>query len=573
MITVSSEKELTDSMTESEPDARKGEKKTRALLLDLSGDTTTAIDWASRQLPDSEIQLLDKVVLKWTSKREALAHVKSLAPDVFCVFSRDLKLQSDQRTLMIFAILAGARRVVLGDSNNQTKSRSRLGVVLVEAPRCAFELFLGYGLIVPFYWVWIELVGALLLLRFVVRASRETSKLDPSERASLSALYLRATLTSAFEGGMSSHVSGFSKGAAELGHRLRFLVSGKEQGAEDTLAIVPSSALSVTKALLEIWNNLLFTAKSLQSAGEILSGVDFIYQRYSRFSCTGVLLSLASGLPFLLEFNGSEVWLARNWDPIGLIWLLNRIELLNLRAADLIFVVSDVQRRILIESGIDPAKIMVNFNGVDTERFRPDCGGAEIRSAFGNSNQIVVGFTGTFGPWHGAPILAEAAKLLNERLPRCHFLFIGNGEQRALTESIVDSAAVNSTFTGAIDHERVPAYLDACDILASPHVPSADGSEFFGSPTKLFEYLAMQKGIVASRIGQVGDVIIDEETGLLVEPGNADELALAIEKLATNEELRRRLGTAARANAIARYTWRQNAARVFEAAGGLIKND
>jgi hypothetical protein len=54
----------------------------------------------------------------------------------------------------------------------------------------------------------------------------------------------------------------------------------------------------------------------------------------------------------------------------------------------------------------------------------------------------------------------------------------------------------------------VPAYLDACDILASPHVPSIDESEFFGSPTKLFEYLAMEKGIVASRLGQVGEVIV-----------------------------------------------------------------
>jgi glycosyltransferase involved in cell wall biosynthesis len=572
MITVSSESKSVASMTEPGDQASRKEKKTRALLLDLSGDANLAFDWATTQLPDAEIRLLDKVELKWSSKREALANVRSLAPDVFCVFARDLKLQSGQRTLMIFAILAGARRVVLGDSNNLIKSRSRLRVLLAEAPRCAFEFLLGYGLIVPLYWVLIELAGALLLLRVVVRASRETRKVDPSESASLSALYVRATLTSASEGGMPTHVSGFSNGAAELGHRLRFLVSS-EDGNEFAMAIAPSSALSITKALLEIWNNLIFTVESLQSTKEILSGVDFIYQRYSRFNCTGVLLSMSSGLPFLLEFNGSEVWLARNWDPVGLIWLLKRIELLNLRAADLIFVVSEVQRSILIESGINASKIVVNFNGVDPDRFHPNCGGAEIRRSLGSTDRIVVGFTGTFGPWHGAPVLAEAAKLLNARLPLCHFLFIGNGEQRALTESIIQSGAVNATFAGTIEHDGVAAYLDACDILASPHVPSSDGSEFFGSPTKLFEYLAMEKGIVASRIGQVGDVIIDEENGLLVEPGNANELARGIERLALDEVLRRRLGTAARADAMARYTWRHNAARVFEAARGLLKHD
>ena len=57
-------------------------------------------------------------------------------------------------------------------------------------------------------------------------------------------------------------------------------------------------------------------------------------------------------------------------------------------------------------------------------------------------------------------------------------------------------------FTGAVAHERVAKLLDACDILVAPHVPLADGSEFFGSPTKIFEYMAMGKGIVASRLGR-----------------------------------------------------------------------
>jgi glycosyltransferase involved in cell wall biosynthesis len=102
-------------------------------------------------------------------------------------------------------------------------------------------------------------------------------------------------------------------------------------------------------------------------------------------------------------------------------------------------------------------------------------------------------------------------------------------------------------------------------------VPSTDGSEFFGSPTKLFEYLAMGKGIVASRLGQVGEVIIDGENGLLVEPGDADGLARAIERLAVDGELRSQLGAAARKTAIERYTWRHNAARVFDAINVLFE--
>jgi glycosyltransferase involved in cell wall biosynthesis len=107
--------------------------------------------------------------------------------------------------------------------------------------------------------------------------------------------------------------------------------------------------------------------------------------------------------------------------------------------------------------------------------------------------------------------------------------------------------------------------LDACDVLVSPHVPLADGSEFFGSPTKLFEYMAMGKGIVASRLGQIGDVLSHEETALLVEPGDARELSEAISRLAKSKDLRERLGAAARRVAVAHHTWEHNARRVLDA--------
>ena len=119
-------------------------------------------------------------------------------------------------------------------------------------------------------------------------------------------------------------------------------------------------------------------------------------------------------------------------------------------------------------------------------------------------------------------------------------------------------------FTGPVGHTEVPALLDACDILVSPHVPLADGSEFFGSPTKLFEYMAMGKGIVASRLGQIADVLEDAKTALLVEPGDSAELALAIRQLAESGELRRRLGTNARETAVQKHTWKHNAKRVLD---------
>jgi glycosyltransferase involved in cell wall biosynthesis len=134
---------------------------------------------------------------------------------------------------------------------------------------------------------------------------------------------------------------------------------------------------------------------------------------------------------------------------------------------------------------------------------------------------------------------------------------------KRLLKDEIDTGRV--IFTGAVGHAEVPALLDACDVLVSPHVPLDAGADFFGSPTKLFEYMAMGKGIVASRLGQINEVLTDEQTALLVEPGNANELSTAIMRLAGSRELRETLGVAARQAAIERHTWKRNAQKILDA--------
>src|SRR5207245_1967569 len=162
-------------------------------------------------------------------------------------------------------------------------------------------------------------------------------------------------------------------------------------------------------------------------------------------------------------------------------------------------------------------KIIVNPNGVDTETFRPQVGGTAARREFGIAEtETVAGFVGTFGPWHGVLTLAEAIASMPPD-SGIRFLLIGAGRYRDEVERIVRDAGREHQviFAGHVDHERVPALLDACEILLSPHVPLEDGSPFFGSPTKLFEYMAMGKAVVASRLGQIGEVLSHEETALL----------------------------------------------------------
>ena len=244
---------------------------------------------------------------------------------------------------------------------------------------------------------------------------------------------------------------------------------------------------------------------------------------------------------------------------------------MNLDAAARIFVVSDVERRNLEARGVAAEKIVVNPNGVDVERFRPDVGGDEARRELGiRDDEVVAGFVGTFGPWHGVEKLAQAIKLIDAN-EQVRFLMVGSGSLHVEVEKRLEAEVATGRvmFTGAVGHERVPRLLDACDILVAPHVRLADGSEFFGSPTKIFEYMAMGKGIVASRLGQIGEVLVDGETALLVEPGDIRELKEALVRLVDDKGLREALGVKAREVAEREHTWRHNARRVLQAYESL----
>jgi glycosyltransferase involved in cell wall biosynthesis len=111
----------------------------------------------------------------------------------------------------------------------------------------------------------------------------------------------------------------------------------------------------------------------------------------------------------------------------------------------------------------------------------------------------------------------------------------------------------------------MPAYLAACDILVSPHGRQVDGGEFFGSPTKLFEYMAAGRPIVASAVGQIAETLVDEQSALLVPPDDTNALCHAIVRLVDDACLRARLAQAARRAAEDHHTWRQNAERVLAA--------
>ncbi|MBV9819728.1 MAG: glycosyltransferase family 4 protein [Solirubrobacterales bacterium] len=305
----------------------------------------------------------------------------------------------------------------------------------------------------------------------------------------------------------------------------------------------------------------------VRAASEAACRSQIVYQRHNRYSLAGAILAARSGRPLFLEYNGPESFFDRTWHSNPLGRQLELCERASLRCATRVVVNSRVDHESLQARGVPSSRLIFSPNGVDVERFARG-GGQSVRRRLGiAAAQLVIGFVGSFGPWHGAPMLARAFVALNGRQLDCRLLLVGDGPERRQTSQVLVHGGVGARaiFTGSVEPDRVAAHLDACDILVSPHVVLPGGTEFFGSPTKLFEYMAAGKAIVASDIGQIGEVLEHGVTALLTPPGDVAALAEAIGSLCGDRELRARLGSAARERAVARHSWRRNARHLAEA--------
>jgi glycosyltransferase involved in cell wall biosynthesis len=534
----------------------------RVVLLALSGDLSRWRDKLVQLYPECSIDLISRAEFETGSHLKRLKSLRALRPDVLAIATERLPWQRGQNLFMIFGALAGAREVVMIDAHDEVVRKSRSNLLVGAPVRLSKETLTGASDVAQ---------SRRELLRLEREVQRTTTtgghRGPPLQKPRV--VYLRATPGPGTQaGGAASHIKGVVEALEALGVEVQVISNDLIAGLDaenDRFTIIPPQPGGGTRALFDIHNNLVFTRGAVPLVER--AQPDFIYQRYARFSWAGVVAALRTKRPLFLEYNGSEVWVGRHWDRVGRLDLLERYERLNLDAAARIFVVSEVERRNLQARGVDANKIVVNPNGVDVERFRPGVGGADTRRELGlKDDDVVAGFVGTFGPWHGVEKLAAAIKSISTDV-NARFLLIGSGSLHTEVERKLEAEtrAGRVIFTGAVAHERVPPLLDACDILVAPHVPLADGSEFFGSPTKVFEYMAMGKAIIASRLGQIGDVLSDEETALLVEPGNVKELAGAIVSLIESDELRKRLGVRAREVVVERYTWGHNAGRVLEA--------
>jgi len=392
-------------------------------------------------------------------------------------------------------------------------------------------------------------------------------------------LYLRTVFWFGLKaGGSVGHTSGVVNALSKL-VKVDVISNDILPGVQKETEIIPPLFLK----RIPVFGEILYSCKLVIKLGERVGYYDYIYQRYSGLSFVGAYLSKKNGVSLILEFNSSEVWKIKNWSKQSsllrtilvtiykflILPIIARIEEYNLKHSTLIVVVSAPLKEILMEKGVEEQKIMVNPNGVDPESYYPLIQANSIAKKYGLENYKVVGFIGTF-QWHGVVEMARAIELFfrsNQNMTNeVKFLLIGDGKLIPEVKKIISNSGYqeNVIFTGKILQSEGPKYLAASDILLSPQIKNPDGSKFFGSPTKLFEYMAMGKAIIASDLDQIGEILEHKKTAYLVEPGNIKQLANGIQVLLDDFNLREELGKNARVEALKKYTWEKHTEKLLE---------
>ena len=379
-------------------------------------------------------------------------------------------------------------------------------------------------------------------------------------------------------GGSFSHIGGFLDGMIELGHEMTFTASAQcyPSGKYDFRHIpYPFLYKNFPEIPCLAYNNTL--QKKLPPLLREIQP-DFLYQRHSEFVYSPSNIAKKHSIPFILEANNSEWWWKKNWANLFFDDILRRCEDVHFHAADAIMVVSEVLKQDLVRLfNLPPEKIHVNPNGVDVHTFTDNIDSnaffaslsAELQQRW--EGKTLCGFVGTFGEWHGVEVLAHSVVHAVRENPNIHFMLIGDGKLRGNVEKIIAENNMQNhvTLLGTVTHHLVPSYLSLCQILLSPHTENTDGTLFFGSPTKLFEYMGMGKAIIASAVGQIADIIKDGHNGVLVKQRNPVDLAHAIIRLTQEPELCHILGKNARYDAVTTYSWKHNAQRVINVVQSL----
>lgn len=223
--------------------------------------------------------------------------------------------------------------------------------------------------------------------------------------------------------------------------------------------------------------------------------------------------------------------------------LYRRLDLFLMKRFDHLIAVSDATRAEMTGAGISEELITVIHNGIDTDGWSPTRAESNLRHELGLEGAFpVIGYVGRIMPEKDLETWLRAVALVSRRFSDARFVLVGDGRdettQRRL-EELAESLGIReqTVFPGYRQH-LLPVY-SAFDIFFL-------SSRREGLPNSLLEAMAMQLPVVTTDVAGAKELVVNNETGFVLPQGEAEQLGEAILALATDNELRLRMGRAGR---------------------------
>ncbi len=305
--------------------------------------------------------------------------------------------------------------------------------------------------------------------------------------------------------------------------------------------------------------NALYFPREMKAIRQVQP--DVVVARLDLYLASALAAARLAGLPFVLEADCPSLLEAELFQPqyLRIRALARWLEKVNFHRADAVVTVSNTLKRYILSYGVDPARVTVVSNGADPAKFE-SVAPSGVRARLGWADNVTIGFVGSFNVWHGLDHLTSLIRRVIRREPRARFLLVGGGGvPKDLFEEHLSEKGLSKFvhLVGVVPFAEVPGYVAEMDIVIAPYprLPV-----FYFSPVKIFEYMAAGKAIVTTRIGQIAEYLEDGKDAILCEPDDLEAMTAAVARLASDSDLRRRLGQAARRKLLRHHTWDHKAA-------------
>jgi phosphatidylinositol alpha-1,6-mannosyltransferase len=227
-----------------------------------------------------------------------------------------------------------------------------------------------------------------------------------------------------------------------------------------------------------------------------------------------------------------------------------------LRQADLVFAISERTADIAGSLGVRNDNIRVIYPAVNISRLQIEQSPTLVRERHGLIGKRIILSLGRLVERKGFDTVIRAMPMILAAVPNAHYLIVGNGDFREALKSMVDLLDLGEhvTLAGWKPDDQIADYFAACDVFAmiSREIPERGDVEGFG--IVFLEANYMGRPVVGGRSGGVPEAVLHEETGLLVDPNDPQDVASAIVRLLCNEELAVQLGSNGRKRVLQEFT-------------------